>query len=140
MNTSSLISIIVPVYNVEPYLDECLHSIASQSYDSFEVIMVNDGSTDGSKGICERWRDSDHRFKLVNQNNSGVSAARNIGLDNALGDFICFVDSDDAVAPVFLESLIKNMDSDTDIVECGYRKFRSTPPLYLKALFVNTLK
>lgn len=123
-----MISIIVPVYNVEQYLDICLQSIASQSYDSFEVIMVNDGSTDGSKKICEKWESSDCRFKLINQVNEGVSAARNTGLNNISGDFVCFVDSDDVITARYLESLIAHMEDDIDIVECGYQRFKTYPP------------
>ena len=90
-----MISVIVPVYNVEEYLEECLESIKRQTYTDIEVILVNDGSTDRSKEICERYCEKDSRFKLVNQENKGLSGARNRGMLESKGEFISFVDSDD---------------------------------------------
>ena len=83
-----MISIIVPVYNVEEYLEECLESIQKQTYTDIEVILVNDGSTDGSKEICERYCEKDSRFKLINQENQGLSEARNVGVRASMGEYI----------------------------------------------------
>ena len=85
MDVNRLISVIVPVYNVEEYLEECLDSIKYQTYKNIEVILVNDGSTDGSKEICELYCKNDSRFKLINQVNQGLSEARNVGLKESVG-------------------------------------------------------
>ena len=113
-----LISIIVPIYNVEKYLRECLDSIQKQTYQNFECVMVNDGSTDNSKQIAEEYL-VDSRFKLINQTNQGLSAARNTGIKhlNAASSFVSFVDSDDYVYPECLETLIEHIEDDVDIIE-----------------------
>lgn len=99
------ISIILPVYNVEPYLDECLKSILDQSFDDFEVIAVNDGSTDRSLEICERYAVQDRRIKVINQINQGVAATRNTGIKAAQGDYVTWIDSDDWVETEYLTIL-----------------------------------
>ena len=109
------ISIIVPLYNVE----ECLESIRNQTYTDIEVILVNDGSTDGSKQICERFCQVDSRFRLINQENQGQSVARNRGFKESIGQYIMFVDSDDVINTNVLEVLLPYMKPDVDIVECG---------------------
>ena len=88
-------SIIIPVYNVEKYLPKCLDSIVNQTYKNIEIICINDGSTDNSLKILEEYAQKDERIKIINQENQGVSVARNVGIDNATGDYILFVDSDD---------------------------------------------
>jgi len=113
-----MISVIVPVYNVEEYLEECLESIRKQTYQDIEVILVNDGSTDGSHAICERYCQMDKRFRLINQKNQGQSVARNRGVKESLGEYIMFVDSDDVVSLGLLEQLMKYMSDGIDIVEC----------------------
>ena len=113
-----MISIIVPVYNVEEYLEECLESIRKQTYQDIEVILVNDGSTDGSHAICERYCQMDKRFRLINQKNQGQSVARNRGVKESIGEYIMFVDSDDVVSLGILEQLMKYMSNGIDIVEC----------------------
>ena len=90
-----LVSIVIPVFNVEKYLSECLDSVISQNYDNLEIICVNDGSTDNSYRILERYQKGDQRIVLINQNNLGLAAARNTGLRFANGSFVMFVDSDD---------------------------------------------
>ena len=116
-----MISVIVPVYNVEEYLEECLNSIQHQTYTDIEVILVNDGSRDGSKEICERYCQQDPRFHLINQENKGLSGARNRGMTESKGEFITFVDSDDVIKDDMLEQLFKHMTSEEmDIVECWY--------------------
>ena len=115
-----MISVIVPVYNVEEYLEECLNSIQHQTYTDIEVILVNDGSRDGSKEICERYCQQDSRFHLINQENKGLSGARNRGMTESKGEFITFVDSDDVIKDDMLEQLLKHMTSEEmDIVECN---------------------
>lgn len=113
-----MISVIVPVYNVEEYLEECLESIRQQTYTDIEVILVNDGSTDGSRKICERYYEKDNRFKLINQENQGQSVARNRGVKESIGQYIMFVDSDDVINTNVLEVLLPYMKTDVDIVEC----------------------
>ena len=113
-----MISLIVPVYNVEEYLEECLESIRKQTYQDIEVILVNDGSTDGSQAICEYFCQTDKRFRLINQKNQGQSVARNRGVKESLGEYIMFVDSDDVVSLGLLEQLMKYMSDGIDIVEC----------------------
>ena len=115
---NELISIIVPIYNVEDYLRECLDSIQKQTYPNFECIMINDGSTDNSKQIAEEYL-VDSRFKLINQSNQGLSSARNTGIKhlNADSSFVSFVDSDDYIYPDFLETLIEHIEDDADIIE-----------------------
>ena len=113
-----LISVIIPVYNVEKYLADCLDSILCQTYQNFEIILINDGSKDASGRICEEYAQKDERFKVIHKDNAGVSSARNDGLDVAEGEYITFVDSDDIIEPEMLEQLVKGMDDKTDIVEC----------------------
>ena len=116
--SEKMISVIVPVYNVEEYLEECLESIRKQTYQDIEVILVNDGSTDGSKAICKHFCQTDKRFRLINQKNQGQSVARNHGVKESIGEYIMFVDSDDVVSLGLLEQLMKYMSNGIDIVEC----------------------
>ena len=116
---NKMISIIVPVYNVEEYLEECLTSIQHQTFTDIEVILVNDGSTDRSKEICERYCQQDSRFKLINQKNQGLSVARNRGVIESIGEYIMFVDSDDVVKENIVEVLLSYMKEDVDLVECN---------------------
>ena len=117
----SLISVIVPVYNVENYLDKCIESIVNQTYKNLEIILVDDGSLDSSSKICDEWAVKDNRIKVIHKTNGGVSSARNEGLKNANGDFIAFVDSDDWLELNMYEKLIsKQKETNTDIVFSGY--------------------
>lgn len=114
-----LVSVIVPVYNVAPYLREALDSVVNQTYKDLEIIVVDDGSTDGSADICKEYADSDARIKLIQQSNKGLSGARNTGLDIATGDLVAFVDSDDSISPLFVESLINALiSSESSIAIC----------------------
>lgn len=115
---NELISIIVPIYNVEDYLRECLDSIQKQTYQNFECIMVNDGSTDNSKQIAEEYL-VDSRFRLINQSNQGLSAARNTGIKhlNVNSSFVSFVDSDDYIRSTFLEKMTAQIEEGVDIIE-----------------------
>lgn len=106
-----LVSIIVPVYNVEPYLAKCLSSILSQSFSAYELILVDDGSTDGSPAICDEYAKRDPRIRVIHQENTGVSCARNRGLDAALGTCVTFCDSDDSLEPDWLQRLVEALES-----------------------------
>lgn len=119
-----MISIIVPIYNSSSYLTDCLDSISKQSYSNFEVICVDDGSTDTSRDLCEEFHQKDYRFKYVSQENGGVSKARNTGLKIAKGDYICFIDSDDIIDKDFLFNLLAKI-TDNDLVICDYTRDRN---------------
>lgn len=115
-----MISVIVPVYNVEPYLRKCLDSIINQTYRDLEILIIDDGSTDDSGKICDEYEEQDSRIKAFHTENRGLSAARNLGLDEANGDWIGFVDSDDWIEPDMYEVLLKRAEETAaDIVECG---------------------
>ena len=122
---TELISIIVPIYNVEEYLKECLDSIQKQTYQNYDCIMINDGSTDSSREIAETYL-VDSRFRLINQDNQGLSAARNTGLRNLKEEssFVAFVDSDDYLNPLFLEKLAEQISEDVDIIEGSIQSFK----------------
>lgn len=124
-----LISIIVPVYNAEHFLDYCISSIMKQTYQNFELILIDDGSKDSSPAICDEWYKKDSRIKVVHQYNSGVAAARNKGLELAKGDYICFIDNDDFVTENHLETFIIAMEkTDADIVMCDIASARLGEP------------
>lgn len=112
----SEISIIVPVYNAEKYLDECVRSILNSSYTDIELILVDDGSSDNSGAICDKYSLIDQRVKVFHKSNGGVGSARNMGIDNATGKWIAFVDSDDWVRIDYLESLLLHTGDDVDLV------------------------
>ena len=116
-----LVSIIVPVYNVEKFLPECLDSILASTYSNLEIILVDDGSPDNSPQICDEYTLKDSRIKVIHQENQGLVAARNIGLASATGTYIGFVDSDDVVSPVLFESLVAAIEAENaDIAACEY--------------------
>lgn len=100
-----LISIVVPVYNVEKYLDECIDSLIKQTYTSIEIILVDDGSKDKSSIICDKWKEKDTRINVIHKNNGGLSDARNKGIEKSTGKYITFIDSDDTVSSDFIEYL-----------------------------------
>ena len=115
------ISIIVPVYNVEKYLERCLNSILKQSFTNWECILIDDGSKDKSSSICDFFADKDRRFKVIHQKNQGVSQARNTGIDLATGEWIAFVDSDDWIENSMLQDLYNAaIDNKADAILCGY--------------------
>lgn len=116
-----LISVIVPVYNVEQYLNKCVESILNQTYTNIEVIIVDDGSTDSCGEMCDSYRKRDDRVCVIHKKNGGLSEARNVGIDVARGEYLVFVDSDDYVATNMLEDMYKVINSDgTKISVCGY--------------------
>lgn len=121
-NISPLISIIVPVFNVEKYLKRCVDSIISQTYNNFELLLIDDGSTDNSGKICDDCASKDERIKVIHKKNGGVSSARNLGLDNASGEWITFVDSDDRLDKTALMCFIEeSLQDDTFYVGQGLR-------------------
>lgn len=118
---SKLVSVIVPVYNVESYLKECVDSLIHQTYQNIEIILINDGSTDNSGQVCDQYCEIDKRISVIHKENGGQSDARNVGLDVAVGDYIMFVDSDDFVADNYVELMLATMVSEqADIVCCGF--------------------
>ncbi len=118
-----LISIIVPIYNVEKYLNRCIESIVNQTYKNLEIILVDDGSPDNCPQICDEWKKKNNRIKVIHKKNGGLSDARNAGLDIAQGEYIAFVDSDDWILPNMYQKLMKVMkDTNSDIVQCNYER------------------
>ena len=116
-----LISVVLPIYNVEKYLKRCLESVVNQTYKNLEIILVNDGSTDSCLQICEEYAKCDNRIKLINKKNSGLGMARNTGIDNANGEYICFFDSDDYVDNSMLETLLKAIKkTNADVCESSF--------------------
>lgn len=123
MTDSPLISVVIPVYNVEKYINQCLDSILKQTYSNLEILLTDDGSTDNSGNICDEYSRKDNRIKIFHQQNKGVSAARNNGIRHANGDFISFIDPDDFIDKDFYEYLLNQIHkSDSDIVFCSFRK------------------
>lgn len=115
-----LISVIVPVYGVEAYLDECVASIVAQTYDNLEIILVDDGSPDNCPAMCDRWAKKDSRIRVIHKENGGLSDARNAGLEIATGEYIAFVDSDDWIEPQMYETLYHAMKAENaDMVSCN---------------------
>ena len=115
------ISVVVPVYNREQLVAACIESILNQTYKNFELIIVDDGSTDKSYEICKKYQSADKRISIIKQKNSGVSIARNQGIENAKGEYICFVDSDDTVSPDILKSYTEQLQTKAyDLIVCGF--------------------
>jgi len=121
-----LVSVIIPVFNVAPYLEEALNSVLHQTYPNLEIIIIDDGSTDGSGGICDEFAQKDERIRIIHQENRGLSSARNVGLDLMTGDAVAFLDSDDAFDPSFVTTMVEAMDLEkTDVVICKYTNHHS---------------
>ena len=136
-----LISIVIPIYNAEKYLEECLTSIKNQTYKNFEVILVNDGSIDNSESICKAFVESDTRFRYYLKANGGASSARNLGLDNVKGDFITFIDSDDWIDENHLELLINSIKkTNSDIVVSCYKEFDNNIDTYYTIVYTKQEK
>lgn len=122
MNKLPLISVIIPVYKVEAYLDKCISSVVEQTYQNLEIILVDDGSPDNCPTMCDAWARKDNRIRVIHQKNAGGAAARNIALDAARGDLIAFVDSDDYIAAIMFEKLFALLEATgADIAECAYK-------------------
>ena len=115
------VSIIVPVYGVEKYIEECILSLLAQTYENLEVLLVDDGGKDRSPEICDAYVTKDERVKVIHKPNGGAASARNAGIDAATGDYVCFVDGDDAVDPRYVERLLETVQKgDGDIGVCGF--------------------
>ena len=119
INSKQLISIIVPIFNVEKHLDRCILSILNQTYKNLEIILVNDGSTDGCSVICDQYAIYDSRIKVVHKFNEGLSSARNVGLDIATGKYVTFVDSDDSVTKDYIEVLYDALKKTNSQISIG---------------------
>lgn len=116
-----LISVIIPIYNTEKYLEDCIKSVVNQSYENLDIILVNDGSTDKSKEICEKYAEKDSRIRLINQSNMGAAMAKNAGLNNIKGDLFMILDSDDLLQKNNIEILYDCMQKEkSDIIEACY--------------------
>ena len=123
MNCINLISIIIPIYNVEQYLRQCLDSVVNQTYKNLEIILIDDGSTDNSGKICNEYALKDNRIKVIHKENGGVSSARNSGLNVAKGDYIGFVDGDDIISRDMYEVLLNTMiETNSQLVVCNWFK------------------
>ena len=129
MSQVPLISVLVPAYNAEAFLEQCLESIVAQTYRYLEIIVVDDGSTDGTATISDRWAERDDRIRVIHQPNGGHSAARNTALDAMTGELVIMVDSDDVLHPQFTATLLELMQKhDADIAVGGYTAFYGAEP------------
>lgn len=118
---NDLISVIVPIYNVEKYLEKCLKSICNQTYHNLDIVLVDDGSTDNSSTICDNYTQKDKRIQTIHKKNGGLSDARNCGISHSKGDYLIFVDSDDYIDLDMIKMLYNNLiEMDADISVCGY--------------------
>ena len=131
-----MISIIIPVYNVEKFLPQCIDSILAQTYKDFELILVDDGSPDGSPAICDSYAQRDERVRVIHQKNAGVSAARNNGIEHAKSEWISFVDSDDWVEPSYIEDFHLDED-DADMIVQGLEYYDNRNGQFFKQIKVN---
>lgn len=137
MEYSELVTVIVPVYNVEKYLSRCLESIISQDYENLEIFVVNDGSTDNSGKICKEYLQKDNRIHVIDKENGGLSSARNIALDQMSGDYIFFIDSDDYIFPKTISTLVNACHIyNAEVACCGYKSGRK---VYYCSESVNVL-
>ena len=130
---NDLVTVIIPIYNAESFLERCIKSIINQTYVKLQILLINDGSTDGSIFICKKYKEKDNRIEIIDKTNSGVSNSRNIGIENAIGQYITFVDSDDYLENTMIEKLLLAMkNNNVDIVSCRFfyeknlHKFKST--------------
>lgn len=148
-----LISVVVPVYNCAPYLDACLNSLQAQTWQNWEAVLVDDGSTDDSAALCDAWAQKDPRIRVLHQKNAGVSTARNAGIEAVQGDYLAFVDADDRVEPEFLQTLRETI-GDTQLAVCcvddgfdyegrvvsetiSLQTLRLTPSRYASLIYIN---
>lgn len=121
MNHTELVSVIIPVYKVEKYLDKCVESVVNQTYKNLEIILVDDGSPDACPAMCDNWAQRDSRIKVIHKQNGGLSSARNAGLDVCTGEYVGFVDSDDWIEPDMYEYLLNICaDNGADVARCAF--------------------
>ena len=114
------LSIIIPAYNVVSYLEDCIESIMTGTYQDFEILLIDDGSVDGTGSLCDRFAEKYSVIQVFHTTNSGLSNARNLGIDHASGQYIGFVDADDVVAPNMFEALVHYMGPDVDMTACRF--------------------
>ena len=127
-----LISVIVPIYNVEKYIDKCLNSIVNQTYKNIEIILIDDGSTDTSVLKCNNWEKKDNRIKVIHKKNEGLAQARNTGISYATGNYITFIDSDDYIDSKMLEKLYNAINkTNSEISACKYVKINKNKKVNL---------
>ncbi len=125
MEQTPIVSIVIPVYNAGRFLWECVNSVRRQTFTQWEAILVDDGSTDKSVGICDKVVQDEPRFSVIHKENGGVSRARNAGVDAARGKYLMFLDADDMMTPTYLEKMVDAMETyETDLVICSYERFR----------------
>ena len=137
---SAVVSIIVPVYNSEKYLPDCVESLVNQSYKNIEILLVNDGSTDGSLMLCQKYQNKDHRIVVINSRHGGVSVARNLGIIKATGEYLAFVDSDDMVSENYIERLVEPVLKHSIFLSlCQYKGFYAKAELTHMALINNDI-
>lgn len=130
-----LISVIVPVYKVEAYLDQCMQSIVNQTYRNIEVILVDDGSPDNSPAMCDTWANRDNRVKVIHKINGGASDSRNVGMDSCDGDYIIFIDSDDVVSENIVEALLQGcLQNNVKLSMCPLQNFSGAEPSLKKEI------
>ena len=123
MINQPLLSVIVPCYNVEKYVDKCISSIVGQTYSNLEILLIDDGSTDQTGVLCDAWPEKDKRIRVIHKHNEGLSYARKTGLENTTADYVAFVDSDDWIEPEMFACMMQALIStNSDIAQCGYRK------------------
>ncbi|MBR1928498.1 MAG: glycosyltransferase family 2 protein [Paludibacteraceae bacterium] len=127
-----MVSVIIPIYNSKQYLRECLDSVVKQDFSDLEILLIDDGSTDGSYEIASEYARSDSRIVLKSQGHHGQSAARNLGLDIARGEYISFVDADDYINHDFISTLVREI-KDNDIVQCGYKRITNNGKIIKQA-------
>ena len=134
------VSVIVPVFNVEKYLRQCLDSILQQTYQNLEIIIINDGSTDGSDAICREYAGKDSRISYFAKENTGISDTRNVGIRQATGEYVTFVDSDDWVEHTYVEELHDKLKAyDADIAITNYYLFNEADSLFIFILLMKII-
>lgn len=140
MKSNQLISVIIPIFNLEEYIEECLQSVVSQTYKNLEIILVDDGSKDRSGEICDEWEKKDERIIVIHKENGGISSARNVALDIFKGEYLCFVDGDDTIDEKYVELLYKNIeDNDSQMSLCRYYRWDFHSATYIYSDFDNSI-
>lgn len=130
-----LVSVVIPVYNVENYLNDCVKSVVNQTYQNLEIILVDDGSTDSSPQMCDQYAKQDNRIKVIHQENSGVAIARNVGIKNASGSYLYFLDSDDYLVPNAIQIMYDTIEKEkSEIVFFEAETFKDDQKKELKML------
>lgn len=135
------VSVIIPVYKVEKYLNQCVESVVNQTYKNLEIILVDDGSPDNCPKMCDEWAKKDDRIKVIHKSNGGLSDARNYGIEQSSGEFLCLIDSDDSINPQMIEILLKSLtETSADISMCSWKKVQDINNPQNKIYDINHLK